>query len=557
MPPRPKKTEEATPSPAETPPPSVIETKPRSTEMGAWGRPVPVRVPSSASASSAAAKAKAAAAAAAAAKSSTPMSIAAQAARNLGGFVPNKIFVGGVPITVSEEQFRTCFEVYGNISKVELHALRGFGYITYETVEAVDTCLEKYEEHYLSKKWVEVKRSIPRELIDAYEREQRRLHALHNEANAAVGSGTAAPTAPTAPTVSSNPVPAAPPNRGWGQPPGSIRTPAAPPGATPGGATALPGRPLLPPPGGVARSRTASGPTAGTPSGGWGNSGGSTPAGSLGRISQLKEMGFSDEVSRRVLAECAWDVNKAIDHLLLHGGDLAEPEGGPSEEVEAEAEAPDAPEMQSTAGLPSAEKGSGKGGSNGVGHRGPAAHEQEEAKEQVGRRTWAGAVAGSSRSSEPAASPQPERASPSPAEVEVEPEEAEAVEPPAPKRLERVMQTWTADDPSQLSIVEDQFVNVWTETGTDNGWIHAEIVGNEERVGWVPTIVLQKLPEGQRWMAASQNWEALDASQCSATEGDMVVVWISSLTKEGWTYSESQKDFKGWLPVFCLDWNEN
>ncbi|CAE8599046.1 unnamed protein product, partial [Polarella glacialis] len=163
----------------------------------------------------------------------------------------------------------------------------------------------------------------------------------------------------------------------------------------------------------------------------------------------------------------------------------------------------------------------------------------------------------SSRSSEPAASPQPERASPSPAEVEVEPEEAEAVEPPAPKRLERVMQTWTADDPSQLSIVEDQFVNVWTETGTDNGWIHAEIVGNEERVGWVPTIVLQKLPEGQRWMAASQNWEALDASQCSATEGDMVVVWISSLTKEGWTYSESQKDFKGWLPVFCLDWNEN
>ena len=65
--------------------------------------------------------------------------------------------------------------------------------------EAVDACLEKYEEHYLCKKWVEahrkrlrtrfrtaisgpvgemsaqVKRSIPRELIDAYEREQRRL----------------------------------------------------------------------------------------------------------------------------------------------------------------------------------------------------------------------------------------------------------------------------------------------------------------------------------------------------------------------------------------------
>ncbi|CAE7672616.1 wdr90 [Symbiodinium sp. CCMP2456] len=113
------------------------------------------------------------------------MSIAAQAARNLGGFVPNKIFVGGVPITVTEEQFRQCFAQYGAIAKVELHALRGFGYITYDTVEAVDACLEKYEEHYLSKKWVEVKRSIPRELIDAYEREQRRLHSLHSEAQKA------------------------------------------------------------------------------------------------------------------------------------------------------------------------------------------------------------------------------------------------------------------------------------------------------------------------------------------------------------------------------------
>ncbi len=127
--------------------------------------------------------------------------------RNLGGFVPNKIFVGGVPITVTEdlvsqfaikvhdgwkviltwetklgprttqnhaearilnldlpcsliihlpssppfatnlprnnvsqnlqEQFKQCFSTYGGITKVELHALRGFGYITYETVEVL------------------------------------------------------------------------------------------------------------------------------------------------------------------------------------------------------------------------------------------------------------------------------------------------------------------------------------------------------------------------------------------------------------------------------------
>eukprot|EP00971_Amphidinium_carterae_P272026 5398674-Amphidinium_carterae.2 len=34
----------------------------------------------------------------------TPQNIAALAARNLGGFVPNKIFVGGVPITCTEDR---------------------------------------------------------------------------------------------------------------------------------------------------------------------------------------------------------------------------------------------------------------------------------------------------------------------------------------------------------------------------------------------------------------------------------------------------------------------
>ncbi|CAK0883215.1 unnamed protein product, partial [Prorocentrum cordatum] len=113
-------------------------------------------------------------------------------ARNLGGFVPNKIFVGGVPITCTEEIFKGYFEPFGAISKVELHALRGFGYITYESVESVDACLEKYEDHYLCKKWVEVKRSIPRELIDAYEREQRRLHAEQLPAGGGAGAADAA-----------------------------------------------------------------------------------------------------------------------------------------------------------------------------------------------------------------------------------------------------------------------------------------------------------------------------------------------------------------------------
>lgn len=41
-----------------------------------------------------------------------------------------------------QEQFRQCFSTYGSITKVELHALRGFGYITYDTVEAPDRARE-------------------------------------------------------------------------------------------------------------------------------------------------------------------------------------------------------------------------------------------------------------------------------------------------------------------------------------------------------------------------------------------------------------------------------
>eukprot|EP00931_Biecheleriopsis_adriatica_P038123 TRINITY_DN21868_c0_g1_i1.p1 TRINITY_DN21868_c0_g1~~TRINITY_DN21868_c0_g1_i1.p1 ORF type:complete len:623 (+),score=115.85 TRINITY_DN21868_c0_g1_i1:249-1871(+) len=534
------------------------------------------------------------------------MSIAAQAARNLGGFVPNKIFVGGVPITVTEEQFRQCFETYGSITKVELHALRGFGYITYDTVEAVDACLEKYEEHYLSKKWVEVKRSIPRELIDAYEREQRRLHTLHNESSPAVGSATsdrqpAKAESPAAPS-SSTTAPAG--GKGaWGSAPSSAPAVSASSRPATGGASpasASPpasawGRPL-PPPGSTpaTRNRPAPGGTpAGAGAGGYG--GGATPAGSMGRIAQLKEMGFSDEVSRRVLAECAWDVNKAIDKLLLTGGileevgdepEVAEGEAAPGAEENGDAAAASAPAWQSSA----PENSTSPSGANGRNaarsgaaffpERGSAAASPSAAKSEppAGHRSWAAAAAAtpttpsSPRSAGALAAaavevPQATATSEAPSSHQAAEEdsataedEEPSAEPPAPpKRLERAARTWNADDASMLGVTENEFVNVWTETATENGWIHAELASNQAKVGWLPSVVLQKLPEGQRWMKTKQPWEAMDPSQCSVGVDTYVNVWVSSLTKEGWTYVEAldQQEHKGWLPSFCLVWNDN
>lgn len=511
------------------------------------------------------------------------MNIAAQAARNLGGFVPNKIFIGGVPITCSEEQFKNHFEAFGPISKVELHALRGFGYITYESVESVDACLEKYEDHYLSKKWVEVKRSIPRDLIDAYEREQRRLHA-----EAAANDGDK-PAAPVEVHPKSEHVAPAPTASSWGPALGAPR-------------------------------RTGPQPSS--------KDGPGMGGGNLSRIAQLKEMGFSDAVAKRVLGECAWDVNAAIDKLLLSGALPGEEDDSntapqadkdvPHVDVEPVPAAPASAAAAAPAAATrtpgdavgqdtdsqSVPKGDGDT-SNGYhakpsvsGNSAPPAEISKHASEHRDEVGQASAPAEQQFTSDrldqqtSAMTPEvveemiPETVEDASVPVDtsvIDPPiasttqeivaedevvrdsesrgaDAEASAGPVPrKRIERVMKSWSAEDPSQLSVVENEFVSVWVGTDTDNGWIHAEGHEDAARAGWLPLCVLKPLPEGQRWMRAVQQWQAMDESQCSAQNGAMVIVWVSSRTKEGWTYAESEQGGEmkpGWLPVFCLAWNE-
>lgn len=466
--------------------------------------------------------------------------------------MPNKIFVGGVPITCTEEQFKAYFEPYGAISKVELHALRGFGYITYESVEAVDSCLEKYEEHYLCKKWVEVKRSIPRELIDAYEREQRRLHALQSAAT----GGTSAVSA--ASPVANNHIPGAAPAGGAAAPPAAPQGPNW--GALPSAPRKGSGPPTQPPAAATpAASGSAGGAAAKDSGAGWGASRdtASRNPGNLSRIAKLREMGFSDEVAKRVLADCAWDVNKAIDQLLASGGVMTETSGDVQlagiEEAPEEADLVPVRTCASSSVTPPEQ---------------PPEHVDEVPSPGHG-------LAASSQAPEPGsrrnASPSDGQATPnvvSAAHAESldgTKADASSAEPPAPvvpKRLERATKAWSGDDPSQLSVTEGEFVNVWIETGTENGWIHAEGCGRNNKVGWLPVCVLKTLPEGQRWMQALQKWEANDDSQAIIAEGSMAIVWVGSKTPEGWTYAEPLQEEgsagrPGWMPSFCLAWNEN
>ncbi|MBA0822235.1 hypothetical protein Goarm_019047, partial [Gossypium armourianum] len=80
-----------------------------------------------------------------------------------------KIFVGGLASTVTESDFKKYFDQFGKITDVVVmydhntQRPRGFGFITYDSEEAVDKVLLK-NFHELNGKMVEVKRAVPKEL---------------------------------------------------------------------------------------------------------------------------------------------------------------------------------------------------------------------------------------------------------------------------------------------------------------------------------------------------------------------------------------------------------
>ncbi|XP_062088147.1 heterogeneous nuclear ribonucleoprotein 1-like isoform X1 [Humulus lupulus] len=80
-----------------------------------------------------------------------------------------KIFVGGLASTVTESDFKRYFDQFGIITDVVVmydhntQRPRGFGFITYDSEDAVDKVLYKTF-HELNGKMVEVKRAVPKEL---------------------------------------------------------------------------------------------------------------------------------------------------------------------------------------------------------------------------------------------------------------------------------------------------------------------------------------------------------------------------------------------------------
>ncbi|PKA55058.1 Heterogeneous nuclear ribonucleoprotein 1 [Apostasia shenzhenica] len=85
-----------------------------------------------------------------------------------GNFRTKKIFVGGLPPTLSEMEFRQYFEAYGTVTDVVVmydqntQRPRGFGFISFDSEDSVDRVVERHF-HDVGGKSVEVKRALPKD----------------------------------------------------------------------------------------------------------------------------------------------------------------------------------------------------------------------------------------------------------------------------------------------------------------------------------------------------------------------------------------------------------
>ena len=82
---------------------------------------------------------------------------------------PEKIFVGGLPISCDDAKLREYFSKYGVIVDAvvmidrDLQRHRGFGYVLFQDAASVDATVNEHESHQIDGKWVDVKRCVVQE----------------------------------------------------------------------------------------------------------------------------------------------------------------------------------------------------------------------------------------------------------------------------------------------------------------------------------------------------------------------------------------------------------
>ena len=83
-----------------------------------------------------------------------------------------KIFVGGLPHNTTDEEFRTYFVQFGEITDAQVMVARdtgrsrGFGFVSFQTEDIVDVIMG--QNHEIGGKQVELKRAEPKRPLQAF-----------------------------------------------------------------------------------------------------------------------------------------------------------------------------------------------------------------------------------------------------------------------------------------------------------------------------------------------------------------------------------------------------
>lgn len=73
-----------------------------------------------------------------------------------------KIFVGGLPHSINEQDFRLYFEQFGTIDSISIMCdkntgrARGFGFVIFTDEDSVEAIIDNFEHHRIHGKWVVV-----------------------------------------------------------------------------------------------------------------------------------------------------------------------------------------------------------------------------------------------------------------------------------------------------------------------------------------------------------------------------------------------------------------
>eukprot|EP00927_Polykrikos_kofoidii_P004862 TRINITY_DN1191_c0_g1_i4.p1 TRINITY_DN1191_c0_g1~~TRINITY_DN1191_c0_g1_i4.p1 ORF type:complete len:480 (-),score=74.21 TRINITY_DN1191_c0_g1_i4:121-1389(-) len=293
-------------------------------------------------------------------------------------------------------------------------------------------------------------------------------------------------------------------------------------------------------------------------------------AASLGHIAQLKDMGFTEEVAKKALAESVWDVNRALDLLISRGAAAFETkateEGGKAGSLKLGPDSNDRvlPADSAWRSRPAAGTKTKVNAVGGTAQRAGSVVLAASAGSCIaGGNDWAECSTTASTSSSPRSFGRVEKGgststsafsrrdplSPTPSSGASE-HVASAVGETAPAPCAEASETI----PASTLLCSSAVVPV-APVDISAGATELEAIIEQDVAASTDPQDLDLPPPPKHIERIDSDWVAeVSEGQLAVDNGEFVRVWSDTKTEIGWIYAETlQPGRAGWLPMFVLD----